>query len=250
MSNQEPESKQLAAADIVGVLDRSGSMVCMGPEPPQAWNAFVREQQKVGGNESYISFYTFNDSVTCEYKNVLLKDAEEYTDYVTEGCTALYDAVRLAVNNQLETKRDKNVVLVVITDGKDNSSRGPDNKSFSSAKEEVKALVKQMEDEHNWQVMYLAADQDAFSVGASYGAKTGKCANFSKSSGGLITAMREISAPIALYRTSSQEYSIPNEINLTHQKSEPTTTQDKQRLSDLSLPLSEPVALTRQTALD
>uniref|UniRef100_A0A6C0EK52 VWFA domain-containing protein n=1 Tax=viral metagenome TaxID=1070528 RepID=A0A6C0EK52_9ZZZZ len=203
------------AADIVGVLDCSGSMDTMGSEPPQAWNNFICDQQKVGGDESHASFYTFNENVTTVYTNVLLKDVQEYKNYVANGCTALYDAIRLAVKNQLATGRDKNVVFVIITDGLDNSSDGPTDKEFRTSKQEVAHLLAKMEKENNWQVVYLAADQDAFSVGSGYGAKAQKCANFGKCRGGLLTAMRQLSATASAYRATSRHVDVPDEIDLT-----------------------------------
>lgn len=193
-------------ADIIVVIDESGSMSSMGPEPVQAMNMFIADQKRNAG-DSRLSLYTFNTEVRRVYTEVPLATVNEYTDYNPNGCTALYDAIGGAISNKVKEGRHENTILVIITDGMDNSS-----KEYTA--ETIKKRIKHMEDKHNWQVVYLAADQDAFAVGGGYGVKGGKCANFSKTRGGMLNAMRETSAACMAYRTESQVVARPSEMNL------------------------------------
>lgn len=207
------ENKMTFESDIIGLLDCSGSMESMGNEPPQAWNMFI-QKQKDSGVTGRVSLYTFNHKVQEVYRNEPLATVEPFISYDADGTTALYDAVRLAVKNQLETGRTGHVVFVIITDGLDNASAPPQDTEFGTSKAEVAALLKRMEDQNNWQVLYLAADQDAFSVGPQYGAKMSKCASFSKRRGGLLGAAVAMSAPVARFRQQFSHQGSAPEINL------------------------------------
>jgi hypothetical protein len=201
-------------ADIIIVIDESGSMSSMGPEPVQAMNAFITEQKRNAG-DSKLSLYTFNDNVRRIYNEIPLMTASTYSDYKPDRMTALYDAIGTAISNKVKEGRYENTVLVIITDGQDNSS-----KEYTAIT--IKKRIKHMEDVHNWQVLYLAADQDAFAVGGSYGVKGAKCANFSKQRGGMLEAMRQTSAACTVYRASSQVNDRPEELNL-HSSSRTTS---------------------------
>src|SRR3990167_11357376 len=134
---------QNSAADIIVVLDESGSMESMGPEPVQALNQFVKNQQKTDST-SLFSLYAFNHDVRNIYSVLPLGGIKEYSDYRPNGTTALYDCVFTAISDKMKTSRTKNVVLVIVTDGLDNSS--------AHSKDEVRAKIKEQEEKHNWQV--------------------------------------------------------------------------------------------------
>merc|ERR1711978_809436 len=53
-------------------------------------------------------------------------------------------------------------ILVILTDGEENSSRLFDQK-------DTKKMIDDMTENQNWQVQYLGANQDAFSVAGSIG---------------------------------------------------------------------------------
>jgi hypothetical protein len=80
------------------------------------------------------------------------------------GNTPLYDAAGNTVNDLLkETGIDeKNVSLVVLTDGEENSS-----KSFTAGT--IKEKFKWLQDTKNWLIIYLGANQDAWAEGGKMG---------------------------------------------------------------------------------
>lgn len=199
------------SADIIAILDESGSMKYMGPEPLQALNLFIKEQQKTDSN-SLFSLYTFNHLVKNQIDNTPLGSVQEVCDYVPEGITALYDCIHIAIDSKKETK---NVVLVIITDGEDTCS--------SHSVEEIKKEIKTQEDTQNWQVIYLGANQDSFAVGGSMNMKPGKISSYNQQKkGDLLELVRACSQPISAYRVSSQSQDIPMEINLSPNPSSST----------------------------
>lgn len=194
-----------SAADIICILDASGSMSSMGEEPVQAMNTFISDQKKVCGDSKF-SMYVFNEKCTQVYNEVNLSEVKEYTDYKPCGCTALYDTINKAVGNKLTTDRVKNTVMVIITDGLDNASE--------TKCDQIKKLIKSMEDEHNWQVIYLAANQNAFAVGDTMSVKAQKCSGYEQCrSGDLLCKIRQTSANVSVYRGLSQHVDKPAEIN-------------------------------------
>lgn len=200
----QTETKQ--AGDIIMILDESGSMSSMGVEPINACNEFIRQQKELDGNSRF-SMYTFDSDIKQRYNEVLLSEVPEFHDYSPNTCTALYDCIHTAITNKKSTGRLKNVCMVIITDGLNNASKITRN--------EIVAEISQMEKEHNWQVIYLAANQDAFSVGESMGMTRKKCKNFNQGRGGdLMNAVRGASAEVFSFRQNSQNYDVPRSVDL------------------------------------
>lgn len=94
----------------------------------------------------------------------------EYT-LVPRGSTALLDAVGQAIvttGEKLATlpedQRPGLVMVVIVTDGEENSSR-------EYNKQKIKDLITQQQDVYKWQFTFLGADQNAFAEAASMGMK-------------------------------------------------------------------------------
>src|SRR3990167_8454715 len=116
-----------ATSDIVVVLDESGSMEKMGNEPVQAMNSFLREQKRMVTNDQgrdhvQLSLYLFSTSVRKVIDNQSFTELKEFTDYNPSGMTALFDSIGKAINEKLATPRNRNVTLLIVTDGEENSS--------------------------------------------------------------------------------------------------------------------------------
>jgi hypothetical protein len=119
----------------------------------------IDEQKAVENGTCAVSFYKFADKVEEVYKGKDVNEVE-YLDgkYRPGGCTALFDAVGTAIdkigewldNMKEEDKPEKNIV-VVMTDGGENSSR-----EYSASK--VKEMIKHQEDKYNWTFVYMGSD--------------------------------------------------------------------------------------------
>jgi TPP-dependent pyruvate/acetoin dehydrogenase alpha subunit len=64
-------------------------------------------------------------------------------------------------------------------------------------------MIKDMEENHNWKFIYLAANQDAFQVGMDMGMRADCCSNYRCEPGEMIGATREMSKAVSSYRTRS-----------------------------------------------
>lgn len=152
---------------IAVVLDRSGSMQSVKTDTEGGLKAFLATQHDAPG-ETTVSLYQFDSEYEAVYENRALADVPEYT-LVPRGATALLDAVGRtisAVGAQLaakpEDERPGEVIVVILTDGEENSSRefGPDA---------VKKMIAVQQDDYGWKFVFLGADQDAFAAAGGMG---------------------------------------------------------------------------------
>jgi Mg-chelatase subunit ChlD len=182
------------SVDIIFVLDASGSMGVLGREPVDALNGFIEEQQKLKDGAKF-TLYTFNNKTSVVINDVPLAEVKklEYNDFNPNGMTALYDAMGTAITTKRNSVNNKNVIMVILTDGEENSSQ-------EYKREQVCALTKEMKEQNGWEFIYLGANQDAFKVGDSIG--VAKCMNFSTRSGGMTQACTTTASACSSYRSS------------------------------------------------
>jgi hypothetical protein len=188
-------SEEKIIQDILFILDESGSMSSMGIEPVQAVNKFIDEQKVAMGDDgATFSLWKFNSTVVKLIDDVPLKDVEEFSDFEPKDMTSLYDAIGHAINTKKKKNSFDNVVCIILTDGLENSST-----EYSAAN--IRSMIKDMEENHNWKFVYLGANQDAFAVGGSMG--VGRCAQYTCDLGQMIGITREVSEAVTSYRAQS-----------------------------------------------
>ena len=153
--------------DITMVLDRSGSMQSIKDDTIGGFDAFVDEQRRLPGRCT-VSLVQFDNEYEEVYTGRDLAEVPSLT-LVPRGSTAMLDAIGRAVNATgvrlaalPEDQRPSTVIVGVMTDGLENSSR-----EFSYLM--IKELIEQQEQIYGWTFMYLGANQDAIEVGASLG---------------------------------------------------------------------------------
>lgn len=153
------------ATDITIILDKSGSMISTKNDVIGGFNGFIEKQQQVPG-EATIGLVEFNERVNVKYTGMRLSDAPRLTDenYRPEGNTALYDAVATTIDvvgQRLaalpESERPNKVIMVVLTDGEENSSR---EYSLSSMNERINT----QRDQYNWQILFIGSTPEAIAA--------------------------------------------------------------------------------------
>jgi hypothetical protein len=126
------------------------------------FNQFITEQAQQAG-ECKVSVRLFDNQHDVLYDNVDIKDVPllDTQTFVPRAMTALYDAVGMAVidlGNELaaltEEDRPGKVIVLVITDGEENSSV-----TWSAA--ELKTLVEQQQNVYNWTFLFIGGGIDA-----------------------------------------------------------------------------------------
>ncbi|SNR65326.1 von Willebrand factor type A domain-containing protein [Halorubrum ezzemoulense] len=125
------------------------------------FNAFLSDQRDETGSAT-VSLFEFNTSVSLVYQGMEIEEAPELDEntYVPGGQTALHDAISTAVNETASdmaamepATRPENVIVVVLTDGKENASETP--------ADQVRNLVTTYRKEHDWEFLFIGANQDA-----------------------------------------------------------------------------------------
>jgi hypothetical protein len=146
---------------VTFVLDSSGSMTAIEDDTKGGFNTFLRDQQDEEG-EATVTLYDFNTDVKRVYRAYPIEDAPELTDdnYTPGGQTALHDAIYTAVTETADhlsemeaAERPENVVVVILTDGKENASE--------THPERVREQVTIRQEEHGWEFLFIGANQDA-----------------------------------------------------------------------------------------
>lgn len=185
-----PKRKKSLKTEIIGILDRSGSMASTVDDAIGGWNTFIAEQQAVEG-EARVSLVLFDNQYEVVYAGKPIAEVVELTrqTFVPRGSTALLDAIGRSVSEQGariagEGWADKTIVCI-LTDGQENSSR-----EFSA--EKVKALVTEHEAK-DWAFVYLAANQDAFATGAGLGISTAHTRGYVSDAAGTSKAFGDMS---------------------------------------------------------
>ena len=196
--------KNYEIVDIVFVLDKSGSMSGLENDTIGGFNSFIEKQKKVDG-KAYLTLVVFDTQCKVIYDRVDIKEISLLTskDYSPSGCTALYDAIGLAIDKeitQLNMLRDvdtpSKVIFNIITDGEENSSR---EYSLSSIKSKIKEL-----EEDDWTFSFLGANIDSFADSKKIGIT--HATNFSHTNIGMRSVYDTLSSNIASHRNDCYVY--------------------------------------------
>lgn len=113
------------------IVDESGSMSVIHKQAFSGMNetlATVRAmQQKFPDTEQRVTLVTFDsDHTTWHYDDAKAESTHDlrWEDYNPGGCTPLYDAMGRAITKvEAQTQEGDSVLVTVITDGEENSSR-------------------------------------------------------------------------------------------------------------------------------
>lgn len=186
---------------IICVLDRSGSMSNIMDDSIGGFNTFLKQQRELP-DEATISVALFDDNYELLYDNVDIKEVKDITsaEWYPRGTTALYDAICKTINNDKaviarmkKADRPNKVLVCVVTDGYENASR-------ENNIDDTKKLIQDCE-KQDWNFIYLAANQDAFSVGQGFGISYGNTYTYTANGTGVTNMSTTMNAATVNYRS-------------------------------------------------
>jgi len=193
--------------EIIFVLDKSGSMWDVKSDTIGGFNQFIEDQKKLPG-EALFTFITFDTTYNKVTEGALLESVVPLNDntYNPGGGTALYDAVNRAIADTVTRHNDAKteetpgkVIMVVLTDGQENSSREVVDDKKVTAIQKISAMVKERE-KLGWEVVFLGADlADWQGMGSGMGFS--KMSNMSKAD--MSVNLKKMSNYAAVYRSAS-----------------------------------------------
>jgi hypothetical protein len=176
--------------DVLLILDRSGSMMPKRFDTIGGRNSFVEQQAKNAGRCTFTEVQ-FADDYRITHEFMPIGDVRPLTGetYDANGySTSLYDAVGRAVTEHgaklaamPEATRPGLVVVVVLTDGQENSS-----KEWNL--ERVRALIQQQTDVYKWSVQFLGEGLDVAQQGVGMNVKSSNVGSYSSVRGALEAA--------------------------------------------------------------
>jgi hypothetical protein len=94
------------------------------------FNTFLEEQRDEDGTAT-VSLYDFDSDVSLVYENKIIEDAAKLDgeNHRPGGKTALHDALTMAIDDTIDNieaaEEPDNVIVVALTDGKENASETP-----------------------------------------------------------------------------------------------------------------------------
>ena len=139
------------------LLDETGSMWATKDETMISFNNYLdgikKENNAAKTKFTLVKFNTLK--VDKPYERIDLKNVKALTDknYKPNACTNLYDAIGKVVS-ETEAKKNEKVLLVILTDGEENSSKEYDKKG-------IKILIEEKQKE-GWQFVFLGVGIDAY----------------------------------------------------------------------------------------
>jgi uncharacterized protein YegL len=190
------------------LLDRSGSMASLWDEAIGSVNGYVSKLKP----STKVNFAAF-DSVSYDVvRDCKVKDWVEVssTELTARGGTPLYDACGKMMA-LAESDAAKKTVLVVMTDGYENTS-----KEYSQAA--IQAKVKEFE-EKKWEVIFLGANfDDVGSVSGSVGVAFDKTMSYGK--GNFMRGMDTLATSTMAYQATGASMSFSEDVKTNLAKSQ------------------------------
>ncbi len=187
--------------DITLILDKSGSMNSIRTDTIGGVNAFLEKQKEVPG-KAYISMIQFDHGYVSTYSCRNIQEAPVLTDrtYVPQGNTALLDAIGrtiVATGERLarleESQRPGKVLMVIITDGEENSSH-------EYKQDVIATMIKHQEEVYNWDFVYIGANQDAITTGKAMNFAQNNSYDFAATPRGIQDVFSTLADVTACYR--------------------------------------------------
>ena len=164
--------------ELICILDKSGSMAGLESDTIGGFNTLIAKQKKEIG-EVIVTTVLFDTYYTIVHNRIPLQAVKPLSEkeYSVGGLTALLDAVGTTIDlihvniEKGEYKEYPSVMVVIITDGMENSST---NYTLPMVKKNIE-YNKEM---YNWEFIFLGANIDAFQAAQSLGISKDRASSF------------------------------------------------------------------------
>lgn len=193
---------------LIAILDRSTSMHSIKSDIIGGYNAFLETQKNETIGKCDMSLYQFDTGYETVYEDLNIADVPNLTDrtFVPRGMTSLYDAIGKTIenvgrklSNTPEEDRPEKVLVLIITDGDENSSR-----EFTQPI--INEKIKHQTEKYNWNFAYIGSNQDAWKTGSSLGIANNL--TYANNTVGVNAMFRSVSDSTTTYRASTASFSI------------------------------------------
>ncbi len=169
---------------VLFIIDSSGSMARKASDVRGGFNEYVAQLCEDSTSTYRLSAVTFDTNVATLFSDLPLYQVPQLDEhnYRPGGNTALYDAIGISLDELTAALRTQDkpfgedrVLVIIMTDGEENSSR-----RFNKA--QITNAIKSRESAGNWSFVYLGADQDAWAAASDLGFAQGNVAAYAAAS--------------------------------------------------------------------
>lgn len=187
--------------ELVFILDKSGSMSGLESDTIGGYNSMLKKQQSIEG-ECHITTVLFDNYYELLHDRIDIKAVSLITEkeYQVGGSTALLDAIGNTIHkignaqkHTAENYRAEKVMLVIITDGEENSSR-----EYSA--EKVKAQIERQKTKFGWEFIFLGANIDAVLTAGRFGIAPDRAIDYLADSEGTELNFKVMASAVATFR--------------------------------------------------
>lgn len=185
--------------DVTVVLDRSGSMARIRADMEGGFASFVTQQQAHPGR-CLVTMVQFDGQATeVRYAGVPIAQVGPL-DLQPRGSTPLLDATAFSVRTTgdrlaalPEHERPAQVLVLIITDGRENASR-------HTTAAQLRAMIEHQRTTYQWEFIYLGANVDAFAEGGRMGIPATHNVNFDADAEGVQASWSVVDEKLRRYR--------------------------------------------------
>lgn len=165
--------------ELVFILDKSGSMSGLEKDTIGGFNSMLTKQQELN-QECFITTVLFDNNYELLHDRINLKAVSPLTnkEYSIGGSTALLDAIGKTINKLISVQKHtaqeyqaEKVMMVIITDGEENSSR-----EYST--EKIKSLIEHQKTKYGWEFIFLGANIDSVETASTIGIDADRATNY------------------------------------------------------------------------
>ncbi len=192
--------------ELVCIVDRSGSMSNTKEAAEEGFNSFIEAQKKDPG-ETRLTLVQFNQQYEKMYDNLDIRSSSLRYVLYPSGGTALYSAIKRTVRevgerlaSTHEDLRPSKVIVVIVTDGEENSSANSTWEPVMDYKE-IADIISHQRDKYSWQFVFLAANQDAMARASDIGIKRGSAMTFAANDIGTRNSYQAAAQNVSRYKT-------------------------------------------------
>lgn len=195
---EEMETKE--AAEIVCILDRSGSMFERMDDIIESYNKMLEMLGKEAG-ETYITTALFSDRCEIVYSHLSIKSVQKLDEtlYYVGGNTALFDAIGQVFT---QVKKKGNVLAFILTDGMENASRKYNGK-------EIEKLIREKQ-KQGWLILFFGTEIDVIKMAEKVGINPRNITQYTHDKHGIIQSYETVSRRFHEMRCNGRKTNFPN----------------------------------------
>ena len=190
--------------EMIFILDRSGSMAGLEKDTIGGFNSMLQKQKKLEGSVT-VTTILFDNDLEYLHDRLNLEDISPITEkqYFVRGATALLDAIGKAIEKMTNVQKGKkstqkeNVVVIITTDGEENSS-------VLYSLPQIKKLISRQK-ELGWEFIFLGANIDAIQTAQNLGLSKHDAVDYIADAKGTQVSFSAISKAVHEVRTKGRK---------------------------------------------